>query len=75
MPRVIRLVGGGDLVLSGRLIPTFYRLSVWDSDRTFRTERERKLMEEIKFKEGSNSKEKIRKKEILSCFLIASFSD
>lgn len=65
----------GDLVLSERSTPTLYRLSVWDSDRTFRTERERKLMEEIKFKEGSNFKEKIRKKEKLYCFLIASFSD
>lgn len=32
-------------------------------------------MEEVKFKEGSSFKEKIRKKERLSFFLTASFSD
>lgn len=71
-------VSTGHLATPQDLILTFYRFTVYrNSDRNFRMQRERNFMEEGKFEEGSNFKDKIRKKkrESLSYFPIAIVGD
>lgn len=81
LPKVIRLVSsrartqcswfGSVRVLNSYTLQTqFVRFR-----QSFQNREGEKLMEEIQFKEGSNFKEKIRTKQSLSYFLIASFSD